>query len=220
MTPQKAITALSLIDNSVTEYCEACSGTEPEICIRVRKAAESHPKAHWISGPLVGSLLQILIKMLRAKHILDIGTFFGYSAAYMAVTARDVLVTTVDINIEHSNRAAEILSQDPVGEQITFVTDKIENWLLQNSNSFDMIFFDSDKHEVDRLYAPLIRILNPGGVLVLDNALGRKKVIEPVSQWQVSTDRFNRQAAMDESVLSTLLPVRDGLLLVLKPAYD
>ena len=216
MNTPSPITALSLVEDSLTEYCEQCTDNEPAICGIIRAAVADHPKSHWVSGPLVGTFLQMLILMIGAKRILDIGTFYGYSAAYMASAASEVKVTSIDIDEKHSKSAKKLLQGSIIEQQVTMVTANIEQWLFCNSEQFDLVFFDSDKSRIDRLYDALMKVIRPGGILVIDNACVRGKVKNPSTPWQISTDQFNHRAKLDKCVMSTILPVRDGLLLNLK----
>lgn len=207
-------TALSFVDEQLTLYCESATSNEPIICCKIREAAALHPKSHWIAGPLVGTLLKLFVSVMGAKRVLDIGTFLGYSAAYMATAGRDVRVISLEHNIELASQARALLDTASVGKQIRVEISDAYTWLMTNPNeTFDLVFFDSNRTNLMRAYDQLLRTIRPGGVLVMDNACLRRKVLAPGKPWEHDTACFNARIQQDQSFLTTLLPVRDGVLI-------
>lgn len=210
-------TALSFVDKSLTAYCEASTSDEPPVCQMLREAAQGHPKAHWISGPLVGTLLKTLVSITQAKRVLDIGTFLGYSAAYMASARSDCEIISLECNAEFAARATTLIAAHPIEKQIQIKTVSAEKWLSANPNEqFDLIFFDSDRTELMSLFDPLLNAVKDGGVLVMDNACLRGTVLSPQRSWEHATVAFNAAIQRDPSLIANLLPVRDGILIVYK----
>jgi caffeoyl-CoA O-methyltransferase len=214
-TPPK--TSLSFVDGELTLYCEATTSNEPLICRQIREAAHLHPKAHWISGPLVGTLLQTLVSVSQAKRVLDIGTFLGYSAAYMASGNPEVRVISLERDAEFAKKAKALLDVSEVGSRITIQQAEAHAWLsVQPESEFDLIFFDSNRSDLMLLYPHLVRSLRPGAVLIMDNACLRRKVLTPSRPWEHDTAAFNAAIQRDPAFVTTLLPVRDGVLLAHK----
>lgn len=210
-------TTLSFVDNLLTAYCESSTTDEPPICRTIREEAESHAKAHWISGPLVGALLQLLISIRQSKRILDIGTFLGYSAAYMAAAHAEAMVTSLERDPELAFRAKSIISLSPLSGRVHVENIDAETWFETNPGvAFDFIFFDSDRTHLLHLQDRLLNAVKAGGVLVMDNACLRRKVLTPDRPWELETAGFNRALQQNKSFLTVLLPIRDGVLIAYK----
>jgi predicted O-methyltransferase YrrM len=216
MTPT-CKTALNLIDTDLALLCEATTTAEPEICRSIRRGAKAHPKAHWISGPLVGTMLQIFVSSIRAKSILDVGTFLGYSAAYLASGSRNARVASLESNGEYAQQAVSLLASSMLAKQITVHNVALENWLSEHPTSrYDVIFFDATRNALMAVYEQLVAAVNPGGLLIMDNAVLRRGVLRPERPFEKETATFNATIQRDRSFLTTLLPVRDGLLIAHK----
>ena len=216
MKNQKHKTELSLCSHEILAYCEMRTENEPDTCALIRKAATDHPKSHWITGPIVGSTLQLLIAISNSKQVLDAGTFYGYSAAYMASTNTSVRVTTIDINKQYTDQSERFFANTRLQAQINCQNSSLCDWLHSGSTKFDFVFIDVDKLDIDFKYKSLIDILTPDGILVMDNACMRGNVLNPSKPWHVSVDKFSDLAFSEGAVHSTLLPIRDGLLIVRK----
>jgi caffeoyl-CoA O-methyltransferase len=215
---ESAKTKVSLVDDQLTAYCESATTNEPEICRFIRESAALEPKAHWIAGPIVGTLLQICVAVVNAKRVLDIGTYLGYSAAYMATAHCRPKVVSLERDAEFASRARRLLDRDPVGSQIHIVNCTEQDWIkAHRSEKFDVVFFDSNRTNLMKGYTELTSIVKEGGLLVMDNACLHRKVLNPNRPWEEDTIQFNSRIQKDESFLTTLLPVRDGVLISYRP---
>lgn len=217
MTNQFPKTAVSLVDDLLTVYCENSTSEEPLICQKIRHEAMKHPKAHWISGPIVGTFLELLVSLTNSTRVLDVGTFLGYSAAYMASARPDVKVTSLEQDPTLAAQAQALLATSKLATQIDVIVTEALRWLLATDHpAFDLIFFDSGRRNVMALYEPLIWLLKKGGILVMDNACLKRRVLSPKHPWEGETISFNARISQDPMLLATLLPIRDGVLLAQK----
>jgi caffeoyl-CoA O-methyltransferase len=219
MTDKTPKTALSFVTDQLTVYCESLTSDEPLICRKIREQAQTHVKSHWTSGPLVGTLLKMLVSLMRANRVLDIGTFHGYSAAYMATAHPNVKVVSLERDQEMALKAKSLISDSSVATQIQIKNAEAWTWLsmqIQSELDFDLIFFDADKSDLMRIRASLLNALKPGGILIMDNACVRGTVLSPTKLWERETAAFNLKMKENRSFLTTLLPIRDGVLLAYK----
>lgn len=217
MKAPAAKTALSFVDDALTVYCESSTSDEPPLCRLIREQTQMHPKAHWICGPIVGTLLATLVRLQRAKLILEIGTFHGYSAAYMASANPELKIISLERDTDLATKARTFIANSPFHFQIQIENAEAESWLCSHPEvNFELIFFDSDKSELMRLHRPLLNALRPGGILVMDNACLRGKVLTPQRPWDHETRAFTSALKQDPQFLTTLLPIRDGILLAYK----
>src|SRR5262245_46158654 len=90
-----------LVSKDLSDYCDSVTSNEPPVCRRIRERAKQHPRGHWTTGPHIATLLKLLVSMSGARRILELGTFYGYSAAYMASAHPSVHVTTLEFNADN-----------------------------------------------------------------------------------------------------------------------
>lgn len=201
---------------NVVSYCESTTTDEPSLCRDIRLAARGHEKSHWITGPLVGTLLRLLSLSPNVNHVLEIGTFLGYSAAYMAFENPTVEITTLEHDQETADAARLTFSQAGCSNVAVVHADGLD-WLQANSTAtFDMIFFDANRTRVLDYFLPMDAVLEDGGFIVMDNALLRGHVLEPRKEWEKQSAEFARLMKSDGRYLTTTLPIRDGILLAMK----
>lgn len=214
MTRPLVKTLVSFVDKDLTAYCEEVTSDEPPLCRIIREHARDHLKTHWTSGPLIGTFLEVLVSLVKARRVLEVGTFFGYSAVYMATGRPDVEVVSLEINSGLASQAQQLIRDSPLANRVFVENVDVHTWFRANpEQEFDVIFFDSNRDDLMRLYDPLLRAVKVGGVLVMDNACLRRKVLEPKRPWEFETVAFNASIQRERSFITTLLPVRDGILL-------
>ncbi len=184
------------------------------------ETAHSVGLTQMITGPVEGKFLQLLIKLKSAKKCLEIGTFTGYSALYMAQgLPPDGKLITCEINEVHAKLAQHYFDKSPNGHKIELRLGEAMQTLahLDENETFDFIFLDADQKNYPQYYEKLISLLTPGGILVADNALWKTKVIqEEKDQTTQAIDKFNHLAREDKRVETVMLPIRDGLFLIRK----
>ena len=154
-------------DIRITDYCETHCSPESEslAALHAFTAEKRTDYAHNLSGQSVGQLLQLLIATSGAKHILDIGTFTGYSALAMAEASLvDAKIISLDANPLSKEFAQPFLVQSPHGHKVDLITCFVQEWLpMQADASFDFIFLDADKHRYPEYLTECWRFLSAGG---------------------------------------------------------
>lgn len=169
-----------------------------------------------ISGPIEGMLLQTLVWATRARRVLEIGTFTGFSSQMMAAALPDdgVLVTC-DIDPEAAAVAKKFYAKSPHGDKIDLrlgpapaTLDTLREW------SFEVIFIDADKTGYSAYYETAVDLLAPRGVIVVDNVLWGGRVLNPKTDEDRAIAAFNERVKDDVRVRHVLLPIRDGVMLI------
>ncbi len=175
------------------------------------------------SGHLQGRLLRMLVKMIRPKNVLEIGTYSGYSALCLAEgLSEGGMLYTIEINDEQEDFTRPWLEQSPWSDKISFhIGDALE--LVPNLGmSFDLAFIDGDKRHYVDYYEMILNYLEPGGYIVADNTLWDNHVLEEYThhtdKQTLGIKQFNDLIAMDERVEKVILPLRDGLTIIRKKA--
>ena len=172
------------------------------------------------SGHLQGRLLKMLVRMVRPKNILEVGTFSGYSAICMAEGLDEGgTVYTYEIDDELEDFTRPWIEGSPVADRIRFIIGDaiIEAPML--GVTFDMAFIDGDKRTYVEAYEMALKVLRPGGFILADNTLWDGHVLEkprPTDRQTIGIEAFNDFIASDGRVEKVILPLRDGLTLLMK----
>lgn len=172
------------------------------------------------SGHLQGRLLRMLVRMIRPKNILEVGTFSGYSAICMAEGLEDGgMVYTYEINDEQEDFTRPWIEGSPVADKIRFIIGDAIKEAPKLGIEFDMAFIDGDKRTYVESYEMALSVVRPGGFILADNTLWDGHVLEvPRSndRQTAGIESFNDHVALDGRVEKVLLPLRDGLTLIRK----
>ena len=207
-----------LIPPQIESYCIAKSSTPSALCDELEDFTKTHvDMAQMLIGKLEASLLGFLIHSLDAKRVLEIGTFTGYSALAMAeILPGDGEIVTLDVSKERTKIAQKFWNRSPHGKKITLVLGRAEESLRELQGPFDLIFIDADKEQCLSYFKRGCELLSPKGVVVVDNCLWDGKVFEQ-RNGDAETKGIKELTDFihaDLGLYSTLLPVRDGVLLV------
>lgn len=198
---------------------------EPDYLYQLYRQTHIHLlRPRMASGHLQGTLLKILVKMIRPKNVLEIGTYTGYSALCMASgLSSDGHLFTFEINDEQEDFTRPWLENSPWAEKIDFiigdVLEKLPLLLSERDIMFDMAFIDADKRRYADYYELVMTRLNPGGYILADNTLWDGHVVEQAYKDDSQTlgiCHFNDLVASDKRVEKVILPLRDGLTLIRK----
>lgn len=206
----------------IHQYLVEATLTEPDILRRLREETASHPHATMQIAPEQGQFMQLLVKMIGAKHTLEVGTFTGYSSIAVALALpEDGTVTCCDVSDEFTSIARRYWAEAGLEKKITLHLGPglatLERLISEGrSGSFDFIFTDADKINSVNYYERAMTLLRPGGLYANDNALSDGHVVNPEDDSVAALDALNRHVTQDERVVSSLVPIADGLLLAWK----
>lgn len=177
-----------------------------------------------ISGHIQGRLLEMLVRMLRPRRALEIGTFTGYSALSMAAGLEEgAELHTVEVDDEQEEFIRSYFARSPHGRKITLHIGSALDIVPKLGGEFDLAFIDGDKREYPDYYRMLMGddggrpLVHSGSVLIADNILWSGKVVQPVAHNDRHTQallEFNRMVAEDPRTENVILPLRDGLNLI------
>jgi len=158
--------------------------------------------------------------MLRPDHILEIGTYTGYSALCLAEGLSPTgQLTTIDINDELESFSNGYFRKSPYAEKIIQRTGNALEIIPTLTQTFDLIFIDADKEHYSEYFDLTIDKVRSGGILLADNVLWSGHVLKPIEQQDHETrclTNFNEKIRKDPRVTVTVLPIRDGLSLIIK----
>lgn len=202
-------------------YVLAYSDPEGDYLYRLWRATNIHLlHGRMASGHLQGRLLKMLVRMIRPKNILEVGTFSGYSAICMAEGLdRGGTVYTYEINDELEDFTRPWIEGSPVADRIRFIIGDALTEAPKLGVEFDMAFIDGDKRTYIDTYEMALNVLRPGGFILADNTLWDGHVLEkprPSDRQTAGIEAFNDYVAADSRVEKVILPLRDGLTLIRK----
>ncbi len=202
------------INNYLTDHSHPLSSELQDLALKTQKTL---PSAHMLSGPQVSSLLRLLVRISKAKFILDLGTFTGFSALSMLeVLDLDGELLTCDINSEHIQIARKNFKSHPLGDRIQIFEGPAQACLESIQKPIDLAFLDANKNTYLEYYHTLITKLKSGGLLIIDDALWKGLAISPTRAREKKMDQINRIIIEDQRVENILLPIRNGVNIIYK----
>ncbi len=172
--------------------------------------------------PDQGHFMAFLVKLVGAARILEVGTFTGYSALAMALALPPHgKLVTCDINQAWADIGKPFWKEAGVEEKIKVRIGPALDTLREieaegGAGSFDLAFVDADKASYPAYYEAALRLLRPGGIMLLDNMLFMGRVIDPSNQdpGVLAIRQLNEDIRRDERVDQVMLPISDGVTLV------
>nr|MBD3623158.1 O-methyltransferase [Sunxiuqinia sp.] len=173
-----------------------------------------------LSGHIQGSMLTMLSQMIHPKRILEIGTYTGYSAICLAKGLQDQgYLHTIEINDELEEMAQKYFEKAGLQHKILQHIGDAKVIIPNLQEYFDLVFIDGDKRDYATYFDLVIDKVPSGGILIADNILWSGKVVEEVDPTDEQTRgilTFNQKVKEDPRVSQTILPLRDGLMLIRK----
>jgi predicted O-methyltransferase YrrM len=213
---------MEFIAPELLAYCEDHSSAEDEVLQHVKR--ETFAKVlmpRMLSGHLQGKTLELLVKMLNPKTILEIGTYTGYSGICLARgLGKNGKLITLDINDELETMVRGFFEKSGLSSKIDYRLGNALDIIPTIDGNFDMVFIDADKANYIKYYELVVERVNPGGIILADNVLWSGKILVEEGKkidkdTQVILD-YNLMVQNDPRVENVLLPIRDGLMLARK----
>ena len=204
--------------SEIEAYAEVHSWAESDLCRKLREETyRTMESPQMVVGPLEGAFLKMMVRLVRAGRVLEIGTFTGYSALCFAEALPEAgLVLTCDIDPGSTAVARRYFARSPHGRKIDLRVGPALETLEAISGPFDLIFIDADKINYLNYYRRALDLLSPHGVILIDNVLWSGDVLKspPPDRSTAVIQELNRVIASDATVTGVLVTVRDGIFLV------
>lgn len=207
---------MHFLPEEIDDYVVRHSQTEPELLQALNTETwQTILNPRMLSGAYQGRVLSMISKLLHPKHILEIGTYTGYSALCMCEgIQQDGSLHTIDKNEELHDLQRKYFDVSPWGKQIYQHTGNALDIIPTIDQKFDLVFIDADKANYGNYFDLIIDKMNPGGVILSDNVLWSGKIVEKVDEKDVDTQAlliYNQKVNTNPRVETVLLPIRDGL---------
>lgn len=212
------------LDPNIEAYAARHSAPESATCRALREETERTMElARMVTGPYEAAFLKAMVRLVRARRILEIGMFTGYSALSMAeALPPDGEVITCEVDDEPIALARRYFAQSPRGRCIHIKQGPALETLQGVRGPFDVIFIDADKQNYLNYYRRAMELLAPTGVILIDNVLWSGEVLKqpPPDDRTRAIQELNRIVAADVRVHVVLVPIRDGILVVTPKAAE
>ena len=208
-------------NDTLDDYILSHIDSEGDYLHRLWRATNVHLlNGRMASGHLQGRVLKMLVRMIRPLNILEVGTFSGYSAISMAegLPAGGHLYT-YDNDDELEDFTRPWIEQSPVADKITFIVGDAIEEAPRLGVTFDLVYLDGDKRTYIEAYEMALGVVRGGGFILADNTLWDGHVVDAAYAGDRRTrviEQFNDYVAADSRVERVILPLRDGLTLIMK----
>ena len=209
-----------ILNQSQVKYLNSFKRTDDPLILEIESYAYEHnvPILSWQSA----DFLEILIKMIKPKRVLEIGTAIAYSSIRIARNLKKKsIVHTIEKSQDNITIARENIDKSGIGDKIVIFEGDALNIMPRLDKKYDFIFLDADKEDYRRLFDYSLILLKKNGVIFVDNLLwhGYAAVKKSPPNYRESTKHikeFNEVFFSHENLKTTLIPVGDGIGLGIK----
>ena len=210
---------MQFVSEDIEQYCKDYSGQDSNLLKELSKTTwETEEIPQMLCGPLVGGLLQFLIKISGAERVLEIGMFTGYSTLKMAeALPDDGEIHSCELMQKHIETAKRWFQQSRVNHKIHVHHGEAVKTLEEfKKRSFDLMFVDADKVNYPKYHRKGMTLLKKGGLAVFDNMLWSGTVLNPDDRESKALRETAELIKNNPRLEQLLLPVRDGVMIYRK----
>lgn len=201
----------SFVDADAEDYTASIIPFEDRAARKQRKRCREQGMPH--ISPQAARMLEILVRILDADRVLEVGTNIGYSGGFLArALSEDGTLVTVEIEEDHAEQARTYFDEIGVGDHVDVVVGDARDELPELDPPFDLVFIDADKEAYPDYLEQALRLTRVGGVVCADNLYWQGQVFRWIGD--DATKKivdFGRSLGADDRLLSTILPLGDGL---------
>jgi caffeoyl-CoA O-methyltransferase len=185
--------------------------------------AEGKERGFPIVGRMVGVVLELLARSIGARRVFELGSGYGYSGYWFSrAVGADGELHLTDGDPENEGKALGYLGRAGLAGPVRFHVGDAVTSLNATEGDFDIVYCDIDKHGYPSAWEASCERIRPGGLYICDNTLWSGRVTGASEEeddrpgWTAAIVEHNREIAADERFLSTILPIRDGVMVALR----
>ena len=212
------------LDQKLYEYLLSISLREAPILKNLRVATAALPSANMQIAPEQGQFMALLVKIMAARHLIEIGTYTGYSTLVCALALNDGKIIAIDRDPVATAIAQDFWQQAKVDHLIDLrigdAQDILQSLVQNNSRkgAIDFVFIDADKVNYLIYYELSLKLLRKNGIILFDNVLWGGAVADEENQGRDTTAirNLNLKLLDDPRVDISLVPIGDGLTIARK----
>ncbi|HHO59013.1 MAG TPA: SAM-dependent methyltransferase [Thiotrichales bacterium] len=212
------------IDDRLYDYLCSVSVEESDLLRQLRNETRDVEFSNMQIGPEQGQFMALLVKLMGARQAIEVGTYTGYSSLCIAgALPKDGHLLCCDTSEEWTAIARKYWLLAGLTEKIELQLQPAEQTLQKlldegRAGSFDFVFLDADKQTYPVYYEQILQLLRKGGLMAVDNTLWSGSVADPQNNepGTRAIRRFNDMVKADNRVIKSLVPIGDGLTLIIK----
>ena len=211
------------IDEKLYDYILEVSLRDLPVLARLRAETAQMPNGMMQISPDQGQLMGLLVKLIGARKIIEVGCFTGYSSCAMALALPDDgTLITCDVSEEFTAVAQRYWREAGVSDKIELrlgsAVETLAGMVTSEPGTFDLAFIDADKPNYGAYVESCLLLLRTGGLMLIDNVLWQGRVADAAVEDEstVAIRALNGALLNDERVDLSLLSIGDGLTLARK----
>lgn len=211
------------LDDVLYRYLLDMSLREHPVLTELREFNRGHPKSFMQIAPENGQFIGMLLKLIGARHTIEVGVFTGYSTLATALALpTEGRIVACDISAEYTDIGRAYWEKAGVANKIDLrlgpAVDTLDALIAQGQRgNFDFAFIDADKPGYEAYYERCLILLRPGGLIVVDNVLWGGAVLQTTEDKNtVAIQQFNLKLHNDERIDLSMLSLGDGMTLARK----
>ncbi|MGZ6195471.1 MAG: O-methyltransferase [Candidatus Binataceae bacterium] len=212
------------LSEHLSHYLRSVGQREDDDLKHLREVTAHHKMATMQISPEQGQFMALLAELMGARRYLEVGTFTGYSAMWMAkAMGPHGHIVCLDVSEEYTAVAREHWAKAGIEGRIHLrlapALKTLEVMLAGGeANSYDIAFIDADKVNYDGYYEAALKLVRTGGLIAIDNVLWSGAVADPEdnSTDTVALRALNKKLSHDDRITVSMLPIGDGLTLARK----
>jgi len=205
-------------------YLRAVSVRESAVLAKLRAETAERDKTNLQIMPEQAAFMQMVARLMEVRTVLEVGTFTGYSTLALAeVMPETGRIITCDVSEEWTAVARRYWREAGVEAKISLEIGEAAdtlNTLISGGHAgrFDLSFIDADKENYDTYYEQSLKLVRPGGLILIDNTLWYRQVIDPQANDPdtAALKALNQKLYEDERITLCMLPVGDGMTMARK----
>ncbi len=202
-------------------YIKLHTQEEPQILKELNRETNLKVlRPRMLSDHIQGRTLSILSKLIHPLQILEIGTYTGYSAICLSEgLQKGGIIHTIEKNEELENIIIKYFTKSNIINKAKLYIGDAIDIIPQINASFDIVYIDADKQNYSEYLDLVLPKTRKGGLIIADNVLWNGKIIEDIDERDLDTINimhFNKKVQECKEIENILLPIRDGLMIMLK----
>ncbi len=205
----------TLVTDRHFEYVAARTVGDDEFLQRLKEAAVAEGIPAIAIAPEQGSFLQILLRAIGAREVVEVGTLAGYSAVWMArALPAGGRLRTIEFEPRHADFAERWIGESDVADRVEVHRGAGMDVLPTFADaSADAAFLDADKRSYPDYVRECLRVVRPGGLILVDNAFAFGQLFDerPTDREAQAVREFNDFLPTVEGLQSVIVPLGDGV---------
>ncbi|MDQ2983556.1 MAG: class I SAM-dependent methyltransferase [Actinomycetota bacterium] len=208
---------MAIVPPEIDRYAEEHTAPpDPLLAELAAETRETLQAPQMLTGTIEGRFLEFLVYASRARRVLELGTYSGYSSLSMAAGLPEGgRIDTCEVDERHAEVAKRYIERSPHADRITVHLGPALETIGRLEGEFDFVFIDADKENYVNYYEAVLPRLSDRGFIAADNTLWSGRVLDPDdSEGTQAIVGFNEHVRNDEGVTSVMLTIRDGVTLI------